>query len=78
MGLHRLKIEDVELWDHLEYVVDKTMHKFTPKGYAYNYIAFLENKRGSEEFREKMSLRLPIFLHKLNPLLMSKCFEVTV
>lgn len=54
------------------------MHKFTPKGFAYNYIAFLENEKGSAEFREKMSLRLPIFLHKLNPLLMTKCFEVSV
>lgn len=54
------------------------MHKFTAKGFGYTYISFLQSDKVSKEFKEKLSLRLPIHLHKLSPLMMTKCFEVTV
>ncbi|KRX10467.1 hypothetical protein PPERSA_08769 [Pseudocohnilembus persalinus] len=78
LGLFRLKINRQEIWDKLEHVVAKTMHKFTAKGFGYVYISFLEANQGTQEFKETLASRLPIHIHKMNQQLIAKCFEQTV
>lgn len=75
LAAERLKLKSTELWINLGKACNKCMHKFAPKSYGYVYISFLSDPtRASQEFREKLANRLPIFLWKMNPILITKCF----
>jgi hypothetical protein len=58
---------------------EKSNHKFTAKAFGYAYIAFMEkSNRSTEEFRKKLTELLPIHLHKMNPIQITRCLEVTI
>lgn len=78
VAFDRLKITDEKLWASLVVSVEKTLHKFSTKAFAFAYRVFLENTSTcSEEFRQKFVQLLPVHLHAMTPTMMTSCFEIT-
>ncbi|KAL4433386.1 hypothetical protein ABPG74_017490 [Tetrahymena malaccensis] len=78
VAFQRLRITHEKLWKNLTFAIEKTIHKFNAKSFAYTYIAYLEDtNRSSEEFRKKLVELLPIHLHQMNPNQLTRCFELT-
>lgn len=78
LAAHKLRLTEPLLWSTLEREGQKTIHKVKPKGFACHFIAFLsEPGRCSNEYRDKLVYNIPMNIRKLNPDLMTTCFELT-
>jgi len=62
----------------LERESNKTIQKLKARGFAITYVAFLSDpERCSNEYKQKLAASLPIFIRKMNPDMITRCFELT-
>ena len=67
------------MWLELTKSCDKSFHKYSPHSFAHVYEAYLSDiSRSPFEFREKLSLRIPVFLWRMSPNDITNTFVRTI